>query len=249
MAKDTNTSDFRYIGTRPARPDGLDKVTGRARYGADIAAANMLHAAVVRSPHAHARIVKIDTSKAEALDGVKAIVTRADFPTGLTGEDWDLQENTMAGERALYDGHAVAAITATSPHIARDAVKLIEVEYEILPHVIDVDDAMAEGAPVIREGAANKTVPEGMHPNVVKYIEFGHGDVEDGFAKADLVMERHYKTEATHQGYIEPHACMGQLGADGKRRNVGLYPRSLVYPPHVCCCVRFGYSATACDCF
>ncbi len=216
MAKDTNTSDFRYIGTRPARPDGLDKVTGRARYGADIAAANMLHAAVVRSPHAHARIVKIDTSKAEALDGVKAIVTRADFPTGLTGEDWDLQENTMAGERALYDGHAVAAIAATSPHIARDAVKLIEVEYEILPHVIDVDDAMAEGAPVIREGAANKTVPEGMHPNVVKYIEFGHGDVEDGFAKADLVMERHYKTEATHQGYIEPHACMGQLGADGK---------------------------------
>ncbi len=143
MAKDTNTSDFRWIGTRPDRPDGLDKVTGRARYGADIQAANMLHAAVVRSPHAHARIVKIDTSKAEALDGVKAIVTRADFPTGLTGEDWDLQENTMAGERALYDGHAVAAVAATSAHIARDAAKLIEVEYEILPHVIHVDDAMA----------------------------------------------------------------------------------------------------------
>ncbi|MEY2990833.1 MAG: hypothetical protein RI946_227 [Pseudomonadota bacterium] len=216
MAKDTNTSDFRWIGTRPDRPDGLDKVTGRARYGADIQAANMLHAAVVRSPHAHARIVKIDTSKAEALDGVKAIVTRADFPTGLTGEDWDLQENTMAGERALYDGHAVAAVAATSAHIARDAAKLIEVEYEILPHVIHVDDAMAEGAPVIREGAAGPAVPPGLHPNVVGYTEFGHGDVEAEMAKADLVMERSYKTEATHQGYIEPHACMGQLGSDGK---------------------------------
>jgi len=176
----------------------------------------MLWAAVVRSPHAHAKILKIDSSKAEALDGVKAVITRADFPTGLTGEDWNLQENTIAGEKALYDGHAVVAVAATSKLIAEEAARLIEVEYEVLPHVIDVDDAMAEGAPVIREGAADPTVPEGLHPNVVKYLEFGRGDVEAGFAEADLVMERSYKTEATHQGYIEPHACVGQMGSDNK---------------------------------
>lgn len=215
MAKD-EFKEFKLVGTRPDRPDGLDKVTGRARYGADIAAPGMLWGAVVRSPHAHARIVRIDTSKAEALAGVKAVVTRADFPTGLTGEEWNLQENTMAGERALYDGHAVAAVAATSAFVAQDAARLIEVEYEVLPHVIDVDDAIKPDAPVIREGAADASVPEGMPPNVVRYMEFGRGDVEAGFAEADLVMERTYRTEATHQGYIEPHACLGQLGEDGK---------------------------------
>jgi CO/xanthine dehydrogenase Mo-binding subunit len=216
MAKDEMKTGYRLIGSRPDRPDGLDKVTGRARYGADVTAPGMLHAAVVRSPHAHARIVKIDASKALALDGVKAVITRADFPTGLEGEDWNLQENTIAGEKALYDGHAVAAVAATSKLLAQDAAKLIEVTYEVLPHVTDVDAAMAAGAPVIREGAADHSVPEGMHPNVVRYIEFGHGDLAAGFAAADLVREQTYKTEATHQGYIEPHACLGQLGADGK---------------------------------
>ena len=216
MAKDELKSEYRLIGTRPDRPDGLDKVTGRARYGADISAPGMLHAAVVRSPHAHARIKGIDASKALALPGVKAVVTRADFPTGLTGEDWNLQENTIAGDVALYDGHAVAAVAATTKLLAQEAAKLIEVDYEVLPHVTDVDAAMAPGAPVIRAGTADHSVPEGMHPNVVKYIDFGHGDVEAGFAAADLVRQQTYKTEATHQGYIEPHACLGQLGADGK---------------------------------
>ncbi len=215
MAKD-GFETLKLVGTRPNRPDGLDKVTGRARYGADFSLPGMLWGAVVRSPHAHARIVKIDATKAEALDGVKAVITRADFPTGLTGEDWNLQENTMAGEKALYDGHAVAAVAATSKLLAEQAARLIEVTYEVLPHVIDVDAAMAEGAPVIRAGAADATVPEGLHPNVVRYMEFGRGDVDAGFAEADLVMERTYKTEATHQGYIEPHACVSKMGADGK---------------------------------
>ncbi|WP_238368848.1 xanthine dehydrogenase family protein molybdopterin-binding subunit, partial [Mesobacterium pallidum] len=215
MAKD-NLTEFTKVGTRPDRPDGLDKVTGRARYGADFALPGMLHAAVVRSPHAHAKILKIDATKALALDGVKAVVTRADFPGGLTGEDWNLQENTIAGEKALYDGHAVAAVAATSKLLAEEAARLIEVTYEVLPHVIDVDDAIKPGAPVIREGAADATVPEGMPPNVVRYMEFGRGDVEAGFAEAALVMEKSYKTEATHQGYIEPHACVGQMGGDGK---------------------------------
>ena len=216
MAKDELINKFKYIGTRPNRPDGLDKVTGRAKYGADFNAPNMLHAAVLRSPHAHARIVKIDTSKAEALSGVKALVTRADFPTGLKGEDFYLQENTIAGDRALYDGHAVAAVAATSALAAKDAIKLIEVEYEILPHVTDVDEAMQPDAPVIREGAQDHSVPDGLPPNIVSYMDFGHGDLEAGFSEADLVMENTYKTEAAHQGYIEPHACVGQLGQDGK---------------------------------
>jgi CO/xanthine dehydrogenase Mo-binding subunit len=216
MALDSNAQKFKYIGTRPNRPDGLDKVTGKARFGADFSMPGMLHGAILRSPHAHAKILKIDASRALAMNGVKAVVTRADFPTGLTGEDWNIQENVMAGEKALYDGHAVAGIAATSQLIARDALKLIEVTYEVLPHVTDVDKAMAEGAPVIREGAADYSVPEGMHPNVVRYMESGRGDLEAGFAAADLVIEQSYKTEAAHQGYIEPHACVAQLGADGK---------------------------------
>ncbi len=222
MALDDRKSEFTFVGTRPDRPDGLDKVTGRAKFGADAYAPGMLHGAVLRSPHAHARIVKIDTSKAEAHKDVKAVVTRADFSDkvpflpGLEGEFWNVLENVMAGEKALYDGHAVAAVAATSALAARDALKLIEVEYEVLPHVTDVDKAMAPDAPVIREGAADYSVPEGMHPNVVRYHESGRGDVEAGFAEADLVIEDSFVTEAAHQGYIEPHACLATLGNDGK---------------------------------
>ncbi|TMV10043.1 xanthine dehydrogenase family protein molybdopterin-binding subunit [Ruegeria sediminis] len=222
MALDDRKSEFKFVGTRPDRPDGLDKVTGRAKFGADAHAPGMLHGAILRSPHAHARIVRIDTSRAEALKDVKAVVTRADFSDkvafkpGLKGEFWNVLENVMAGEKALYDGHAVAAVAATSALAARDALKLIEVEYEVLPHVTDVDKAMQPDAPVIREGAADYSVPEGMHPNVVRYHESGHGDVEAGFAEADLVIEDHFVTEATHQGYIEPHACLATLGNDGK---------------------------------
>ncbi|MFV0514058.1 MAG: xanthine dehydrogenase family protein molybdopterin-binding subunit [Jhaorihella sp.] len=208
--------DFKYVGTSPDRPDGFDKVTGRARFGADMSAPGMLFAAIVRSPHAHARIRRIDASKAEALEGVKAVVTRADFASGLSGETWNVLENVMAGDTALYDGHAVAAVAATSALIARDAIKLVEVEYEILPHVTDVDEAMKDGAPVIRDGTADGSVPKGLHPNVVRYHESGHGDVEAGFAEADLVVEDHFLTEATHQGYIEPHACLVSLGSDGR---------------------------------
>ncbi len=219
---EVKTSDFHYVGTRPDRPDGLDKVTGRAKFGADMNAPGMLHAAIVRSPHAHAKIIRIDTSKAEAAKGVKAVVTRADFSRnvkpapGMDGDFYNMLENVMAGEKALYDGHAVAAVAATSALEAKDAAKLIEVEYEVLPHVTDVDKAMQADAPVIREGAADSSVPAGMHPNVVRCHESGHGDVEKGFAEADRVIEDHFRTEATHQGYIEPHACLATLGGDGK---------------------------------
>ncbi|MEM7267703.1 MAG: xanthine dehydrogenase family protein molybdopterin-binding subunit [Pseudomonadota bacterium] len=216
MAFDEEKKDFRVVGTRPRRPDGIDKVTGRAQFGADKYAPGMLHAAILRSPHAHAKIVKLDMSAAENAKGVKAVVTRADFAEGLSGEMWNKLENVMAGEKALYDGHAVAAVAATSALAARDALKLIEIDYEVLDHVTDVDKAMEAGAPVIREGAAGPGVPEGSHPNVVGYYSSGHGDVDAGFAEADLVVEKSFTTEATHQGYIEPHACLAQMGNDGK---------------------------------
>src|SRR6056297_3886102 len=173
----SKTREFKVIGTRPVRPDGIDKVTGRAKFGADATAPGMLTGRVVRSPHPHARIRRIDASKAEALPGVKAVVTRADF--GEVPEDvFDILDNCMAGEKALYDGHAVAAVAASSPAVAKRAAKLIEVEYDPLPHVTDVDEAMKPEAPALHEGRTEETVPEGMSPNVISRVQFGHGDVE-----------------------------------------------------------------------
>ena len=220
MALDAKTDgklDFKVVGTRVNRPDGIDKVTGRARFGADMNAPGMLVGKVLRSPHAHAKIKSIDTSAAEALEGVHAVVTRADFPeVELDEATWDVLDNCMAGEKALYDGHAVAAVAASSESVAKKAMKLIKVEYETLSHVIDVDDAMKADAPALHDGRQVENVPEGMGANVVARYEFGHGDIEAGLAKADKVLERTYKTEATHQGYIEPHACLAQVGNDGQ---------------------------------
>ena len=178
----------------------------------------MLFGKVLRSPHAHARIRSIDTSKAEALPGVKAVVTRADFATDVEeGETANVLENVMAGEKALYEGHAVAAVAAVSNSIAKKALKLIEVDYEVLPHVTDVEKAMEPGAPVLHDHIFTEGVePKPSSPsNVCQRIEVGHGDVEKGFAEADVIVEHAFKTEATHQGYIEPHACLANMSADG----------------------------------
>lgn len=206
---------FKVVGTRPLRPDGIDKVTGRARFGADMTAPGALVGLVLRSPHAHARIRGIDATRAEALPGVKAVVTRADFPDKPVG-DPDTLDNCMAGDKALYDGHAVAAVAASSMAIARQALALIAVDYELLPHVTDVDAAMQPGAPELHATAADETVPAGFSTNVRRRFEFGHGDIAAGLAQADRVLERTYKTEATHQGYIEPHACLATLAPDGQ---------------------------------
>src|SRR6266852_3154577 len=143
--------EYSVIGTRPVRHDGVDKVTGRAQYGADFQMAGLLHGHILRSPHAHARIRRIDTRRAEALPGVKAVLTHADLPVAADkveelGEGAanlrDLSENVLADGKALYRGHAVAAVAATSPRIAEEALRLIEVEYEPLPPVLDVREAM-----------------------------------------------------------------------------------------------------------
>ncbi|WP_119461903.1 xanthine dehydrogenase family protein molybdopterin-binding subunit [Rhodospirillaceae bacterium SYSU D60014] len=221
MPRDDVTAEtrqsFTKVGTRPLRPDGVDKVTGRARFGADMAAPGMLIGKVLRSPHAHARIRSIDTSKAEALPGVKAVVTRDDF-ANRTDELRDILVNVMAREKALYEGHAVAAVAAVSAAVARKALRLIEVDYELLPHVIDVEEAMRPDSVLLHDDmftAGVDPVPD-QPSNVAKRCEFGHGEVEKGFAEADIVIERSFRTEASHQGYIEPHACLASVGADGQ---------------------------------
>jgi len=217
MALDQNGKRiFKVVGTRPPRPDGIDKVTGRALYGADVAAPGMLVGRILRSPHAHAEIVAIDTSAAVALEGVKAVVTGTDFAPQADPTLRDIQENCMARGKALYDGHAVAAVAATTAAIARAALKLIKVSYKPLPHVTDVDQAMRAEAPVVQAGRALESVPAGTPDNVTHRCEFGHGDLAAGFARADLIVTRSFTTAATHQGYIEPHACLASMTADGK---------------------------------
>lgn len=211
--------DFKSIGTRPLRPDGVDKVTGRARYGADIDLPGQLVGRILRSPHAHAKILSIDTSKAEALAGVKAVITAEDLPdlTDGNAEMYNILDNCMARNTAFYDGHAVAAVAAIDATTARKALKLIEVSYKVLPHVTEVDKAVKKSAPVINR----KCFTEGVEPkpkkpsNIARRSEFGHGDIDAGFEKADVIIERTFRTEQSHQGYIEPHACVASISPDG----------------------------------
>ncbi|OHV69419.1 oxidoreductase [Mesorhizobium sp. LCM 4577] len=210
---------FASVGTRPIRPDGIDKVTGRARYGADFNMAGQLVGRILRSPHAHAVIKSIDTSKAEKLAGVKAVITAKDLPDLTDGDAamYDILDNSMARKKALYDGHAVAAVAAIDARTARQALKLIEVDYEVLPHVTDVDEAAQHHAPLINDQVFTEGLEEkpAKPSNITKRTQFGHGDVHKGFAEADFVIERSFKTEQTHQGYIEPHACVASVNADG----------------------------------
>jgi CO/xanthine dehydrogenase Mo-binding subunit len=212
--------DNLWIGKRTPRPDGADKVTGRAAYAADTNMPGMIWGKVLRSPHAHARIKSIDTSKAEALPGVEAVMTAkdiVDFPIakgpvmlGIQDMRW-MCRNVMAREKALFHGHPVAAVAATSQIIAAEALKLIKVDYEVLPWAIDVEDAMKPGASILHDHVKFEDKPS----NIAGTIEHKKGDVEAGFKQADVIVERSFKTEAVHQGYIEPHACLVSV-TDGK---------------------------------
>jgi len=218
---------FKVVGTRPSRPDGADKVTGRARFGADWNMPGQLVGRVLRSPHAHAVIESIDASKAAVLPGVKAVVTSADFveqenrivPAGEMQVNLrDVTRNVMAREKALYHGHAVAAVAATTDAIAREALGLVEVRYRVLPHVVDVEDAMKPGAPILHDHLRTDGVePRPTEPsNVAKRIDFAKGDAAKGFAVAEVVVERRFRTAPVHQGYIEPHACLASAAEDGQ---------------------------------
>ena len=233
-----SNEEFNVVGSRPIRHDGNDKVTGRARYSADITMPRLLHGKVLRSPHAHAKINSIDASKALALDGVLAVVTSADFaqPSGkvtdlgegaMANPKW-ISNNCMAAEKALYKGHAVAAVAATSLQIAEQALSLINVDYEVLPAVVDLESAMKDGAPILHERLANSTNvnirPGGLRDdddtekatNISNHFVFDLGDPEEGFKKADVIVEREFRTATVHQGYIEPHTATAMWGEDEK---------------------------------
>ena len=224
------TKDYKVIGTRPIRPDGTDKVTGRAQYGGDVRLPGMLFGRVKRSPHAHAVIKKIDASKALALPGVKAVITAADFPEppeGLAqvGEGPPvslrfLLDNYIASKKALYQGHAIAAVCANDVHTAEDALDLIEVEYEVLPPVLDVREAMLDVAPILHEDMRTRdttplALPSDKPSNVAAHTQYAGGDLEKGFAEADVVIEREFTTDMYHQGYIESHTGTALWNEDG----------------------------------
>jgi CO/xanthine dehydrogenase Mo-binding subunit len=220
-----NGSSNKWIGKRTPRPDGADKVTGRAAFGADFSQPGMLVGKVLRSPHPHARIKSINLDKAAALPGVKAVMTSKDLvefpwdkPAILGIQDLRFNSrNGMARDKALYAGHAVAAVAATSASIASRALKLIEVDYEVLPWVIDVDEAMQPGAPILHEHM-HAAAPKGpaTTSNVAGKLEHTLGNIEAGFAAAEVVVERSFKTKPVHQGYIEPHACLVSVNKDGQ---------------------------------
>ena len=228
-----NPRQFKVVGTRPIRHDGVDKVTGRAKYGADILMAGLLHGKMLRSPHSHAVIKSIDTSKAEALPGVKAVATAKDFAivddkildfSETRGSVRMAAENVLASKKVLYKGHALAAVAATSPHIAEEALDLIHVEYEVLTPVLDVQDAMKEDAPLILENITTRFRVErfgtgedtGVVSNIADHLQWKRGDLEQGFKDADVIVEREFHTKMVHQGYIEPQTSTGLWGADGR---------------------------------
>ena len=230
-----SNEEFKVVGSRPVRHDGVDKVTGRARYAADTAMPGLLYAKIVRSPHAHAYIRSIDASRALALPGVHAVVTASDFPEA-SAEFADQEEgaavnygffsrNIMAREKALYMGHAVAAVAAASQHLAEEAAALVDVDYEVLPPVLNANDAMADGAPILHERLLTMASPAfrsggygdgDEQTNVANHFVFDDGDVEQGFAEADVIVEREFHTKAVHQGYIEPHSATAFWNRDGE---------------------------------
>ncbi len=203
---DDEAEEGDFIGKNIRRIDAPSKVSGRLKYAADMIMPGLLHVQVLRSPHAHARILSTDTSAAEAMHGVEAVITSADVP----GEDgfgvFVNDQPVMARGKVRYVGEAVAAVAAEDPLIARRALGAIKVVYETLPAVFDPDEAMRPGAPVLHDYAPD---------NVTKHIPIRVGDVENGFAESDLVVEEIYSTQPIEHAYLEPEAGLAYVDHDG----------------------------------
>lgn len=232
-----SNQEYDVVGTNPIRHDGMDKVTGRARYGVDTDIPGMLFGKILRSPHPHARIKSIDVGKAQALTGVYAVVTAADLEEvsrkvvdlaeGAIHNLGFLSNNVMARDKVLYKGHAVAAVAAASQHLAEEALSLISVDYEVLTPVVTAEQAMKEDAPLLHERLATLSNPllrpgglmddddTSKGSNISNHFEFNVGNLEEGFKQADVIVEKETRTAPVHQGYIEPHAATAMWQADG----------------------------------
>ena len=226
--RDYGDKEYKVIGTRPIRHDGTDKVTGRAVYGGDVQLPGMLYGQVLRSPHGHARIRSIDTRRAEALEGVRAVVTGlGDLPPTEGDEIVDLGEgpaklkymrdNVLATDKVLYRGHAVAGVAAINPHVAEEALGLIDVDYEVLPPYTEVLEAMKEDAVLLHEDLTTQEFGEdtGRKSNIASHNQDKLGDIAEGFSRADVVAEYEVNTATVHQGYIEPHNGTASWSQDG----------------------------------
>ena len=202
---ETDTADGDVIGKNVRRIDAPSKVSGRLKYAGDMIMPGMLHVQVLRSPHAHARIVSIDTSAALAMDGVESVVTAADVP-GKDGFGVFVHDQPiMARDKVRYVGEAIAAVAAEDALTAKRAVAAIKVVYEQLAPVFDPDEAMLPGAPVVHDYAPD---------NITKHIPIRVGDVEAGFAASDLVIEESYSTQAIEHAYLEPEAGLAYVDHD-----------------------------------
>ena len=214
MAKNSSV-----IGAAVGRVEGADKVSGTAIYGADVHFADALWGKILRSPYPHARIKNIDTSKAWKVAGVKAIVTGKDEPEHYQGKSIrDIP--VLCWDKVRFVGDRVAAVAAEDRDAAEEACSLIDVEYEELPAVFDVLDAMKPDAPVLHVNApaydgAPKDIMAPAGGNVVNKLTFGKGDIEKGFAEADLVLEHTFRMPIHHQGYLEPQSFLVKIDDDG----------------------------------
>lgn len=226
MTTTEKPQEFSVVGTRPIRHDGMDKVLGRAVYAADVRLSGMIHGAVLRSPHAHARITRIDTAGAEAMTGVFAVMTGNDLPSiasgaldlGETVDDtaWT-SDRIMAHDKVVFKGHPVAAVAAIDQNTALEAIKRIDVEYEVLTAVISLEDAMKPDAVVIHEGVIGDHLGEKVkHTNIAAHTRTEFGDPDAAFESSATVIERTFVISRAHQGYIEPHASTAFWAPDGK---------------------------------
>ena len=213
-------TDTRIVGTSVPRAEGPDKVTGRTRYAADIPREGLLWGKILRSPHPHARIRRIDTDRARSAPGVKAVVTGQDVPNHFMGKQI-LDMPVLCWDRVRYIGDRVAAVAAETPEAAEAALGLIEVDYEVLPAVFDPLAATEPGAPLIHDdvagydGAPHERLATDVHNGLTRLF-WSKGDVEQGFREADVTLEHTFRVPGRHQGYIEPHAGLLAIDPDGR---------------------------------
>ncbi len=231
MAVMKTTREIKGIGLAIPRPDGPEKVTGQVQYVADIKPKGMLHAKLLRSPHAHARIVKIDTTRAKALPGVRAVLSARDIPE-LKRKAATRAHAMLAIDRVVFVGQPVAAVAADELAIAEEACDLIDVQYEVLPASVDPIKAMQVGAPPVADAGTEADTSEALaHSgvavakteaaptkavNISQQAKLGRGDVAKAFAESDVIVEKTYRVPMVHQGYLEPHAVLAQWDTNGQ---------------------------------
>jgi carbon-monoxide dehydrogenase large subunit len=208
---------YNVVGQQTSRVEGPEKVSGRAVYGIDALLPGTLWCKVLRSPYPHARIVSVDATKARQLPGVHAVLTGADVQGMRMGGTYK-DEPILAWDRVLFVGDKVAAVAAEDEDIAQRALDLIEVEYEELPAVFDAQEAARSDAPLLHPefNSYRGVQPLEQPSNVYGHLHEERGSLEEGWAAADVIVERTYRTQWTHQGYLEPHCCLVWIDPEGQ---------------------------------